>query len=76
MDVIDKLYNKAMKNEVLFGSYLDCLVTILFEMVRHVFLSSVCPTAVPANFTSEWEISRLRHYVVGVTVRVGPALGC
>ena len=76
MDVIDKLYNKAMKNEVLFGSYLDYLVAILFEMVRRVFLSSVCPTAVPANFTSEWEISRLRRYVVGVTVRVGPALGC
>jgi len=62
--------------KVLFGSYLNCLVPVLFGMVRRVFLSSVCPASVPTNFTFEWEISRLRLYVVGVALRVGPIIGC
>ena len=52
--------------KVLFESWLDYLVIVLFGMVRRVFLSSVCSAAVPANFTFEWEISRLWRYVVGV----------
>ena len=62
--------------KVSFGSCMNCPVTVLFGMVRRVFPSSIYPTVVPAKFTSEWEISRLRCYVVRVTVGAGPALGC
>jgi len=47
--------------KVLFGYCLDCLVIVLFGIVRRVFMSSVCLTTVPANFTSEWEKSQLRN---------------
>jgi len=61
---------------VLFGSFLDCLVIVLFEMVRRGFPNSVYPTTVPANFINEWEISLLWRCVIGVAVKLGPVIGC
>ena len=60
--------------KVLFGSCMDCIVTVLLGMARHALPSSVYPITIPTNFIFEWEISRLWHYIVRVAVRVRPAI--